>query len=90
MVPRLAWDGEERAAWVVVLLRYLHDRSKIVKTFAMQALADLAEADPALRPRVAVLIEGLVREGSPAVRSRGRKLLDRLNALSTRPARGGK
>ena len=79
MVPRVAWSDEERAAWVEVLLRYLEDSSKIVKTFAMQALADLAEADPTLRPRVVPLIEDLTREGSPAIRSRGRRLLDMLD-----------
>jgi hypothetical protein len=80
MVPRLAWSDEERAAWFEVLLRYVEDRSKIVKTFAMQALADLAEVDPTLRQRVVTLIERLTREGSPAVKSRGRRLLDRLGA----------
>jgi hypothetical protein len=45
----------------------------------MQALADLAEDDATLRPRVVRLLEDLTRTGSPAMKSRGRKLLDRLN-----------
>ena len=41
----------------------------------MQALADLAEQDAILRPQVVELLEALVQTGSPAMKSRGRKLL---------------
>ena len=43
----------------------------------MQALADLAEGDERLRRRVLPLTE-LTGTGTPAMRSRGRKLLARL------------
>ena len=79
MLPRLELDDEvERARAVEILLGYLEDRSKIVKTFSMQALADLAMADPSLRPRVVALLGDLTETGSPAMRSRGRKLLAQL------------
>jgi len=81
MLPRLEWSDEERAAVVQILLGYLDDESKIVKTFAMQALADFAERDASLRPRVIQLLEELVETGSPAMKSRGRKLLKRLRRL---------
>jgi hypothetical protein len=78
MLPRLDLDAEERARAVRILTGYLADRSKIVKTFAMQALADLAQVDASLRPGVEALLLDLVETGSPAMRSRGRKLLARL------------
>jgi hypothetical protein len=78
MFPRLELSEEERAIAVEILLDYLNDESKIVKTFSMQALADFAERDASLRSKVIKLLEGLTRTGSPAMRSRGRKLLERL------------
>jgi len=81
ILPRLEWSDEERAAGVEILLGYLGDESKIVKTFAMQALADFAEQDKSLCPLVVELLEELVVTGSPAMKSRGRKLLERLRRL---------
>ena len=79
MIPRLELSEEERAVVVEILLGYLHNKSKIVKTFSMQALADLAEQDAGLRSQVIPLLEELVRMGSPAMKSRGRKLLEKLS-----------
>jgi hypothetical protein len=78
MIPRLELNQEERTAVFEILFDYLNDRSNIVKTFSMQALADLAEKDTSLRVQVIPLLEELTRTGSPAMRSRGRKLLQRL------------
>jgi hypothetical protein len=79
MFPRLELSKEEQAVIVEIILDYLNDKSKIVKTFSMQALADFAERDAGLRPQVIKLLEELIRTGSPAVRSRGRKLLEKSN-----------
>ncbi|MFQ5812528.1 MAG: hypothetical protein ACE5I2_04980 [Anaerolineae bacterium] len=79
MVPRLELSQEEQAVVVEILLNYLNDKSKIVKTFSMQALADLAEQDANLRSQVIPLLEELTRTGSPAMKSRGRKLLEKLS-----------
>jgi hypothetical protein len=78
MFPRLELSEEERAGIVEILLDYLNDKSKIVKTSSMQALADFAERDASLRFEVIKLLEELTRTGSPAMQSRGRKLLERL------------
>jgi len=78
MFPRLELNREEQAVVVEVLLHYLNDKSKIVKTFSMQALADFAERDASLRTKVIKLLEELTTTGSPAMRSRGRKLLEKL------------
>ena len=78
MFPRLELGKEERAVVVEILLDYLDDKSKIVKTSSMQALADLAERDAGLRPKVIKLLEEFTTTGSPAMKSRGRKLLEKL------------
>jgi hypothetical protein len=75
MVPRLELSREEQHVAVAQLWRYLDDRSRIVRTCALQALADLAMREAALRPRVVALVEECIRSGSPAMQSRGRKLL---------------
>ena len=78
MIPRLTLSPRERATAVRILLSYLGDRSNIVKVFSMQALADLAGGDATLRDRVVGIIGDMMKTGSPAVKSRGRKLLKRL------------
>jgi hypothetical protein len=83
MVPRLDLNAEERELVVAILLDYLSDRSKIVKTFSMQALADLAGEDAHLRERLIPLFKELTETGSPAVKSRGRKLLTKLRSPTT-------
>jgi hypothetical protein len=63
---------------VEILAEYLTDTSKIVKTFSMQTLADIAAQDSELRGPIIERLERLTRTGSPAMKSRGRKLLARL------------
>jgi hypothetical protein len=78
MIPRLHLNRGERLRASVTLRSFLNDHSSIVKTFAMQALADVAWNDARLRFETRSLIEGLVRTGTPAMKARGRKLLKRL------------
>lgn len=78
MLSRLSLTRAERRRVVDLLAEYLKDRSRIVKTFAMQALADLAEQDDDLRPSIVMQLQELARTGSPAMQSRGRKLLAKL------------
>jgi len=75
---RLELTRAERRAAVEILTGYLEDKSKIVKTFSMQALADIAEQDATLKPAIMAQLEFLMETGSPAMKSRGRKLLARL------------
>lgn len=83
MVPRLDLSAQEREVAEGILLGYLEDDSLIVKTFSMQALSDLAETDAELRARVLPLLEELTATGSPAMRSRGEKLLERLRKIES-------
>jgi HEAT repeat protein len=89
MLLRLKLSKRERAAAVAILRGYLRDESRIVKTFAMQALSDLTAHDPLLRTSVLRTIRRLTETGSPAMRSRGRRLLRRLEegARRLRPTR---
>jgi HEAT repeat protein len=82
LLPRLNLTSAERETAVAILMDYLADESSIVKTFSMQALADLAAQDKSLLDRVKPLIERLTKTGTPAMRSRGRKLLTRLALYS--------
>jgi hypothetical protein len=78
MLPRLRLTARERDDATAILFDYLEDKSSIVRTFAMQALAELAMQDGRLRSRVFPLLERLAVAGTPAMRSRGRKLLNLL------------
>lgn len=80
LVSRLSLSSRERSGVVRILYRYLDDESRIVKTCAMQALADIAETDPERRPGIIATLRALTSTGSPAMKSRGRALLGRLGA----------
>jgi hypothetical protein len=78
MVPRLSLTRAERLRSTEEFRRYLEDSSSIVKTFAIQALADLAKDEQSLLPEVRELLEQAARTGTPAMRARARKLLKKL------------
>ena len=79
MVPRLSLTSKEFNRVVDILFDYLGDKSNIVVTFSLQALADLATQNNSLRIRVLGVLEQLTQTGSPAVKNRGKKLLAQLN-----------
>ena len=80
MVPRLLLSAREREIAVSALCRYLEDRSSIVKTFALQGLADLALGDGSIRSEVVGILREAVQKGTPAMKARSRKLLLRLKS----------
>ncbi|HYL46532.1 MAG TPA: hypothetical protein VEU52_05870 [Candidatus Limnocylindrales bacterium] len=81
ILPRLEFSARHRAAAMDILFEYLRDTSSIVKTFAMQAIADLAAEDKVLAAKVLPMIQELNEIGTPAMRARGRKILRHLNPL---------
>lgn len=81
MIPRLLLTAKERQLAVSSLISYLEDRSSIVKTFALQGLADLAQHDPRIRPRVVDILREATRKGTPAMKARSRKLLFQLERV---------
>ena len=78
MVPRLALNAKQRNLATALLVGYLEDRSSIVKTSALQGLADLAQDDPSIRPGVIEILREATRTGTAAMKARGRKLLGRM------------
>ena len=79
MLARLSLSKREELAVMNILLSYTSDRSSIVSTMAMQALADIAFRTPRLLPAVKQHIEELALIGTPAIKARGRKLLAKLS-----------
>jgi HEAT repeat protein len=78
VLPRLQLIGAESRRIAGILQTYLEDRSSIVKTFAMQGLVDLTNQNASLRPTVIEVLRMATRNGTPAMRARGRKLLAQL------------
>lgn len=81
MIPRLSMTAVERKNAVGILNKYLEDPSSVVRTSAMQALADIALGDKRLFASIRKTIERVTESGTPAMKARGKKLLERL-ALS--------
>jgi hypothetical protein len=75
MVPRLPLNPKERQVALSALNSYLEDCSSIVKTSAIQGLADLAQHETSIRPRVVEILREATRSGTPAMKARSRKLL---------------
>jgi hypothetical protein len=81
MLPRLKLNRPELQHVVGILMEYFDDSSSIVKTLAMQALADFAHQAPALRQPVLLHLKELTLIGTPAMKARGRKLCAELERL---------
>jgi len=75
MVPRLRLNSKELQLVHSLLSSYMEDRSSIVKTCALQALADLAADHPSMRAGVIETLRQATRNGTPAMKARSRKLL---------------
>ncbi len=78
IAPRLAYTVGEESQVVMILKHYLSHQSKIVRVSAMESLAIFAERNRSILNEVIEIIRIQVESGSPAVQSRGRKLLQRL------------
>jgi len=68
-------------------MKHLPSSSTLVRR--LQAFADLAAVDPALRPAARATIEAAIVDGTPTMRARGRTLLARWppDAGATGPVR---
>ncbi|HXM61664.1 MAG TPA: hypothetical protein VN950_12485 [Terriglobales bacterium] len=78
IIPRLRLSKTDRLRAASVFRLYLSDQSSIVKTSAMQAIADLARIDDELMPEAKDLLTAATKVGTAAMRARGRKLLRQL------------
>jgi len=77
-IPRLTLTVQECMRVAAVLQGWLDDRSSIIKTAALHAMADLTRQDPASLPEVLDLLRVAGRSGTPAMRARSRILLKAL------------
>jgi hypothetical protein len=84
IVPRLALSRQQCQRAADTLQTYLEDPSSIVKTCALQGLADLTVQDSSLLPVVLDLLRIHSRSGTPAMRARGRKLLQQLDSRESK------
>ena len=80
MLPRLSLSASERRQVAGIVESYIDDRSGIVRTCAMQALAEVAMDDAEAPGEGRPLLRRLTRDGTPAMRARGRRLLQMLEA----------
>ena len=78
MIPRLPLTRREKQRAAETLQLYLQDRSSIVRTLALQALADIPRNNSELRPQVREILEQSVVRGTAAMKARARKLLNEL------------
>lgn len=85
LLSRVALNRVDRRRVLAIMSEYLRDTSKIVRTFSMQTLADIAAEDPELRVSIMERLAELTRTGSPAMKSRGRKLIEQLTRQPARP-----
>jgi hypothetical protein len=84
VVARLTLTVPECRRVAETLQSYLEDRSSIVKTCALQGLADLTRQDKSLLPEVIDLLNIHSRSGTAAMRARGRMLLKQLEPVRTK------
>jgi HEAT repeat protein len=87
LIPRLTLTTAERRKMVGVFKRYLGDSSAVVRTSAMQAIADFALVDPSMRRTVLPVLRKLVDTGSAATRVRAGRLLQTLEQRTPRRTR---
>lgn len=82
ILPRLALGRVDKERAVRILREYLNDPSSIVKTFAIQGLTELAQDHAKLQQEMIDMLEEFSRTGTPAMRARSRKLLNKLQLRS--------
>ena len=76
MYSYLEINQDERDDIMQTLLSFLDtDTSNIVKVCSMQALADLAMKDKTIKSKITKKLKEELKKGSPAVVSRGKKLI---------------
>lgn len=79
LMPRLTWTEDEAADIVQMLTDWIDtETSNIVIVNSLQAIFDLSAMHPRFRDELKVLLETQLETGSPAVKSRSKKLLQKL------------
>jgi hypothetical protein len=84
VAPRLRLTASECRRVAEILQSCLGGRSSIVKTCALQGLADLARQDDALLPEAIDLLRIHGRSGTAAMRARGRMQLKQMESAGVK------
>ncbi|MDL5376536.1 hypothetical protein ACNOIU_03920 [Exiguobacterium mexicanum] len=77
LMPRMTWTEEEASGIVHVLTGWIDTESSVIVN-ALQAMFDLSAVHPRFRDELKALLESQRETGSPAVKSRSKKLLQKL------------
>ncbi|HTV07707.1 MAG TPA: hypothetical protein VMD97_01520 [Candidatus Aquilonibacter sp.] len=75
ILGELPLRGRDKSLAVDLMFEALSSRSALERTFALQALANYAQHDAALRKRVLPILNKALADSSAAIRARARKLL---------------
>ena len=82
IAPRLDLTKNEQKQVIVLLKKLMAHKSKIVQVSAMDALVSFSERDKSLVREITEIIRAQMKDGSPAVLSRGKKLLVQLERIN--------
>ncbi len=82
IAPRLECNKSEENKLIDLLKNCLLHESKIVQVSAMESLVKLAEKNVSLKNDIADVIKRQMENGSPAVKARGRKLMQRIGKIT--------
>ncbi len=82
IAPRLECNKSEENNLIDLLKNCLLHKSKIVQVSAMESLVKLAEKNVSLKNDIADVIKKQMKNGSPAVKARGRKLMQRIGKIT--------
>ena len=82
ILGELPLRGRDKSLAVDLMFEALASRSALQRVFALQALANYAQDDPALRKRVLPILKRALTDSSAAIRARTRKLLKQLRVVS--------
>jgi len=74
MLPRLELNKKQRGRAIKQFESYLSDKSSIVRTWAMNGLAELAKQEPGLKTKIVPILKFALASGTPAMKARARKL----------------
>ena len=80
ILGELLLRGRDKALAVDLMFEALSSRSALQRTFALQALANYAQNDAALRTRVQPVLQRALTDTSAAIRARARKLVKQLSS----------
>lgn len=80
ILGELPLRGLDKSIAVDVMFEALASRSALQRVFGLQALANYAHNDPALRTRIQPILQRALTDPSASIRARARKLLKQLGS----------